>query len=295
MDSKIYGWQILFLVEGAFTVAFAVLTGICLPWSIDSARFLTEREREVARMRLLKDGSATVGSKFDMHKFFKPLGDWKFYVFATIALCYGIAASVGGNFLTQIIGRFHYSTVKTNLFTVAPFVCGTIVLLITACSSDYFRERGLHLASSFLFVIVGCVILVALPVTSVGAGYFATFLITCGAFTPSVLFHTWHQCNDPSEDGRSFRVGAFTFLANVGGIVSANIFLDKWSPGYVIPLAITAGAEGLALILVVSLRMWMWADNRRRNKEQGVNWQSKDVPTAALADGPSNPDFRHFY
>lgn len=43
------------------------------------------------------------------------------------------------------------------------------------------------------------------------------------------------------------------------------------------------------------MRMWMWNDNRRRNKEQGVNLQSKDVPTEALADGPSNPAFRYFY
>ncbi|OWT40358.1 high-affinity nicotinic acid transporter [Cryptococcus neoformans Bt1] len=45
-----------------------------------------------------------------------------------------------------------------------------------------------------------------------GAGYFATFLITAGAFTPPVLFHTWHQWNDASEDGRMFRVGSYTSL-----------------------------------------------------------------------------------
>ncbi|GFZ47433.1 Uncharacterized transporter [Saitozyma sp. JCM 24511] len=295
MESKLWGWQILFLIEGAFTFAFAILTGIMLPWSTEKASFLTDREKEVARMRILKDGSTAVNTEFDMHKFFSPLRDWKFYVFAGIALCYGVAASVGGNFLTQIIGRFGYSTVKTNLFTVAPYVCGTIVLLVTSYSSDRFRERGLHLASALVFVIIGCIILIALPVSNKSAAYFATFLITFGAFTPSVLFHTWHQCNDPTEDGRAFRVGAFTFLANMGGIVSANVFLDKWSPHYVIPLSITCALEAVGLVLILGLRTWMWADNKRRNKAQGVNWQSKDVPTEALADGPKNPLFRHFY
>ena len=157
-----------------------------------------------------------------------------------IALCYGVAASVASNFLTQvsftfdplpfpsshglyeyfglgevlilckIIGRFKYSVVKTNLFTVAPYVFGTIALLVTAFSSDHFRERGFHLGSSLAMVIIGCVILAAIPISSHGAGYFATFLITGGAFTPSVLFHVWHQCNDPTEDGRAFRVGTFS-------------------------------------------------------------------------------------
>lgn len=94
--------QPLTLAPGAFTFAFAILTGIMLPWSTEKASFLTDREKEVARMRILKDGSTAVNTEFDMNKFFSPLRDRKFYVFAGIALCYGVAASVGGNFLTQI-------------------------------------------------------------------------------------------------------------------------------------------------------------------------------------------------
>lgn len=187
MNSKLWGWQILFLIEGAFTVGFAILTGLMLPWSPSTASFLTDREKEVARLRILKDGSTAIDTKFNRKAFFKPLKDWKFHVFASIALCYGVAASVAGSFLTQIIGRFHYSTVKTNLFTVAPYAVGTIALCVTAWSSDRLRERGFHLASSLIFVFIGCILLVALPVTSIGPAYFATFLITAGAFTPSVI------------------------------------------------------------------------------------------------------------
>lgn len=62
-----------------------------------------------------------------------------------------------------------------------------------------------------------------------------------------------------------------------------------------VPLAITCAIEGLALLLVIGLRLHMTVDNHRRNKSQNVSWQSKDVPTEALADGPVNPSFRHFY
>ncbi|PSR97346.1 major facilitator superfamily domain-containing protein [Coniella lustricola] len=295
MDSALKGWQILMLIEGAFTVAFAVLTAFMLPWSTDSAKFLSDREKEIARARILKDGSTATNTKFKPETFFQPLKDWKFYIFALIAICYGVAATVASNFLTQIIERFGYSTVKTNLYTVAPYACGALVLALTAWSSDRFRERGLHLASALVLVIIGCLLLACLPASSTGPAYFATFLITMGAYTPSCLFHTWHQCNEPSEDGRAFRVGMLTFLANTGTFVSANIFLDKWAPRYVIPLAVTCGVEALALVLVLGLRMYMTLDNRRRNKRQGVNWQSKDVPTEALVDGPANPSFRHFY
>lgn len=101
-------------------------------------------------------------------------------------------------------------------------------MLATAYASDRARERGLPLASALALVIVGCLLLSTLPATggggdTIGPAYFATFLITMGAYTPSCLFHAWHQCNDPSEDGRAFRVGSLTFLANTGGFVSANV------------------------------------------------------------------------
>lgn len=53
--------------------------------------------------------------------------------------------------------------------------------------------------------------------------------------------------------------------------------------------------EGVGLACILGLRTWMYMDNKRRNKEQGVEWQSKDVPTEVLAAGPSDPRFRHFY
>ncbi|ODN79290.1 hypothetical protein L202_03302 [Cryptococcus amylolentus CBS 6039] len=294
MKSSLHGWQILFLIEGAFTVGFAVVTALMLPWSINSARFLSEREKEVGRMRVLKDGSSETGTKFNFMAFFEPLKDKRFWAFACIALTYGCASSMAGNFLTQIVGRFGFSTVKTNLYTVAPYITGTIVLLITSYSSDYYRERTFHLASALVWVMAGCLVLVKIPVESVGVGYFAVFLITAGAFTPPVLFHTWHQNNDSSEDGRAFRVATFTLLANTGGFVSANIFLDKWSPAYRIPLSITCGLEGLGLILIIGLGVWMRRDNKRRNEQQGVQWGSEDVPTEALKEGPRNLSYRHF-
>ncbi|WWC89619.1 uncharacterized protein L201_004544 [Kwoniella dendrophila CBS 6074] len=295
MNSKLHGWQILFLIEGSFTIAFAILAGIMLPVSVSKARFLTERQKEVARLRTLKDSSSdTAGKPFDRKTFFSPLKDWRLYVFALIATLYSTASSVAGNFLTQIVGRFGYSVVKTNLYTVAPFIFGTFMMLATATSSDYFRERGFHLVSAYTLVFIGCMILVATPISNHAVGYFAVFLITGGAQTPSVIFHSWHQSNDSNEDGRAFKVAFLSTFANSGGFVSANIFLDKWSPGYKIPLAIVAGINFTGIVVATSFRLYMGYEIRKRNREQGVNWTSKDVPTEALKDGPKNPLFRYF-
>lgn len=71
-------------IEGAFTIAYAVVMFVCLPWSIDSAGFLDERARVVARQRLLQDGTADLDAKFSWPAFFKPLRSWQYYVLASI-------------------------------------------------------------------------------------------------------------------------------------------------------------------------------------------------------------------
>jgi hypothetical protein len=55
-----------------------------LPWHPSTARFLNEREKEVARLRILRDSSDETDTKFNLKSFFKPLRDWKFYVFGLI-------------------------------------------------------------------------------------------------------------------------------------------------------------------------------------------------------------------
>lgn len=107
---------------------------------------------------------------------------WRFYALAVFAITYGTAQSTAQTFLPQIIGRFGFSVVKTNLYTVAPYIVGTVWMLINAYLSDYFRQRAIVLAGALAVTMVGCIILAATPLTAIAPGYFACFLIEMGAF-----------------------------------------------------------------------------------------------------------------
>jgi hypothetical protein len=84
------------------------------------------------------------------------------------------------------------------------------------------------------------------------------------------------------------------FGANAGGIVSANIFLEQFKPKYVQPLIISSAIAASGIVVLASLRTYMALQNSQRNKAQGVNWTSLDVPTAALNEGKHNPSYRYF-
>lgn len=293
-DAVLAGWKILFIIEGGMTVLVALIAIAVLPNYPQTAAFLTPLEKEVGVMRLLKDASKSVNAPFSYTEFFAPLREWQFYVFTIFAVCYGTASSTATTFLPQIIGRFNLGKVKTNLYTVAPYCIATLYLLASAWASDRLRQRSIFLVGAMSLTTIGCIILVALPMKAIGPGYFACFLITMGAFVPTSLFHSWHNNNDPSENGRAFRTGFLTFAANSGGLVSANIFLNSDAPKYTHALIISACLQVTGISIALGMRTYMALDNRRRNREQGVNWTTKDVPTADLSDGPKNPSFRHF-
>ncbi|KAK7057904.1 MFS general substrate transporter, partial [Favolaschia claudopus] len=291
IHSALAGWKILLMIQGGMTIVAALLAAWVLPNGPQHAVFLTPLEKEVAVMRY---ASKHIDAPFSCSEFFAPLYEWKFYVLAAFGVCYGTSSITANTFLPQIIQRFNFGTVKTNLYTVAPNIAATLFLWACAWASDRARQRSFFVILSMSLSLVGYVVLAALPISALGAAYFACFLISMGSFVPSPLFHSWHNNNEPSENGRAFRAGFYVLTGNSGGLVSANIFLDSDAPKYMHALIISASLQLIGMCLVLGIRTHMVLENRRRNREQGVKWTNRDVPTADLKEGPDSPGFRYF-
>ncbi|KAH8835313.1 major facilitator superfamily domain-containing protein [Flagelloscypha sp. PMI_526] len=286
----------LFWIEGAATVAFAFFALLWLPLSSQTWWLLSEREKDIASKRILTDSSTTMNEKLDIRKAFSAFKNPMYWVWAVGNIGFGVPLASVNNFLPQIVTSLGYTTVKTNLLTVAPNIVGTVALLLLTFSSDYFRERSIHICIALATGITGFIVLGAIdPVAHRHVAYFACFLLTMGAFAPSVLFAAWYSNNTPSENQRAVVAAVMVALANSAGLISTNVFRAKDEPKYVPALATSAAFGGLCLIVVASLGIWMRRENARRNREQGVNWKAQDVETRFLAEGPVNPSFRYMY
>lgn len=296
IDSRLSGWQILFLLEGSLTLLVAFVSYVCLPRTIASARFLNEQEREYAQYRISTDSSAAGGETFEFRDSIKVFKNPVILAWLFEEVCIGVPLNSINNWFPQIIGALGKSSVQTNLFTVAPNVWGALSLLVFAFASDYLRIRSIFLVMAIAVTLIGFVVYGAIDITTNIAGaYFACFLMTTGASASSVLTSTWYNNNTPNENRRIAVSAVGIPLANAAGLISTNIFLPKDAPKYVPALGITAGFGGLAILVVTSIALFMKFDNRRRNKAQGVNFTYKDVPTSELREGPNNPNFRWMY
>jgi hypothetical protein len=256
---------------------------------------LTEDEKRIAFQRIQIDSSSIVGEEFvlkDALKVFKmPVA----YAFLAIEICLGVPLQSVSLFLPQIVGRLKYSTIKTNLYTVAPNISGAVMLLILAFSSDFTRVRSPFIALGFAFTFIGFLIYATIDVQAeIKLAYFACFMMTWGTSAPSVLLSTWYNNNIAHEGRRVTLTSIGVPLANLMGIVSSNIFRAQDAPDYVPALATTAAFGATGCLLAILLGAYMTFDNSRRNRKQGTKTSARDVSTALLKDGPNVPEFRWF-
>ncbi|KAK1142905.1 hypothetical protein N8T08_007146 [Aspergillus melleus] len=235
-DPAVHGWQWLFIIEGSMTLLTGITGFWWLPDRPQTAWFLNERERKAATTRLLRDTSSEVETGLDLKAAFQTWKDWKFPIWCIITFTYPVAYATAMNFFPLIVQRLGFSTVKTNLWTVAPNLVGAVILLCVAKSSDYFRERGFHIVFSLILSLIGMVILATIDVlANKGVAYFACFLMAAGAYIPSCLVHAWHNNNNVHENSRAANTGFFVGLGNLAGVLSAATFRTEYAPKLVFP------------------------------------------------------------
>ncbi|TAQ91455.1 hypothetical protein B7494_g149 [Chlorociboria aeruginascens] len=294
-NTPLYPWRYLFLIEGSCTFLFSVFAFFYLPANAESARFLNDAEKKLAHHRIQVDSSSIVNEKFNLKESLKIFRQPTTYAFLAIEVCLGVPLQSVSLFLPQIIARLGYSTIKTNLYTVAPNVSGAVMLLILAFASDYTRRRGPFIVLGFLFTFIGFIIYATINVKQqLHVAYFASFMMCWGTSAPSVLLSTWYNNNVPHEGRRVVLTSVGVPLANVMGLVSSNIFLNQDAPKYLPALATTAAFGGTGALLAALLSTYMVIDNKRRDRKLGRKLDIREVPTEDLRDGPSVPEFRWF-
>lgn len=275
---------------------FAIFAFWYLPRDAQSAKFLTLEEKQLAYYRIQVDSSSVVGEKFNLKSalgIFKHPTSW---IILGIEICLGVPLQSVSLFLPVIVKSLGYSTVKTNLYTVAPNVSGAVMLLILAFASDYTRLRFPFIALGFAFTLIGFVIFAAVDLTTqLNVAYYACFMMTWGTSAPSVILDVWYNNNIADENKRIMLTTVGVPVANLMGVVSSNIFLKQDAPKYMPALITTAVFGGCGCLLTLILGAWMIIDNKRRDGKAGRTINAKDIPTTLLAAGPASEDYRWFY
>jgi hypothetical protein len=83
-----------------------------------------------------------------------------------------------------------FSSIDAQGMTVAPYIVGWFMVFFQAVHSDRTKDRGYHIMLSCTIAFTGYIILATSVQKSVGAAYFALFLVVGGNYglAPLVMF-----------------------------------------------------------------------------------------------------------
>ncbi|KAK7537564.1 MFS transporter [Phyllosticta citribraziliensis] len=264
----ISGWRYLFIIEGAITIAFAVLCAFVLPDYPMTTRWLTQEERAFAAWRLAVDvGEGDEAKDVGvLEGLMMALKDPKLYVFVLFQHC-SLLTQAFQYFLPTIVKTLGYNNITTLLITAPVWVLTFFAALAVTFSSGRTGDRSIHIACLSLVSLAGNVICVS--TLSTPARFFGMFLMPLGAIPAYQILLAWLANTFPRPlVKRSATLAICNLLGNASNIYAPYMYPSADSPRYIAGGIATAAVSGLVAILAICIRFWLAAENRKLDRAE---------------------------
>ncbi|KAL1971289.1 hypothetical protein VTN77DRAFT_241 [Rasamsonia byssochlamydoides] len=287
-NGPIAPWRTLFLVEGFPSVVVAVFVWILIPDSPGKARFLTSRQRKVAKLRL--EGSKierheSSNEKFNWRAVGETLKDPKSYIMALMFFSCNVAFSSMPVFLPTIIKDMGYSSLASQALSAPPFLLSFVVVLVTASLSDRHRTRSPYLIahallSAFAYLAIGLTGYFHSHMSTTihtAIRYLCIYPATCGFFSAVTIIITWSMDNRVAHEGKGTGVALLNIIGQFGPLVGTRLYPASDGPWYVNGMAACSFFMILVAILAFTLRMLLQRANRRaaqRENRMGIELET---------------------
>jgi MFS family permease len=134
-NNRLPSWRWLFIIEGAATVVFAVVTGFVIPDWPATTKWLTEEEKALGVVRLIEDAGEEEEDINNWTAFKLAARDYRVWLCIVGQLCVQAVASLT-NFLPTLVNSFGYSKINTLLLTAPPYLFTAVFCLFNTWYSD---------------------------------------------------------------------------------------------------------------------------------------------------------------
>lgn len=204
----------------------------------------------------------TEGAKTEWRQLWACLKDPKSYGFAILNGVTGLCLSSLGVFLPTFIRDFGFSSVDAQLFSVIPYACAFVALLVLCYASDRLNIKGPFIFFGFAMSAIGYIMLLTVKPTSVKI--VATCFIAGGMYPSTVLMVAWLAINTGGFTKRASVWALAEVFSQCFSIMGANIYVNgpKYVKGHSVVLALLV----LAMIVVVVLMVTFQYLNKARDR-----------------------------
>ena len=260
-------WRMIFGIEGIITIGLSLIAFITLTDSPETARWLSQEEKDLAVARIQSERMAQTAllDKFDKKKLW--LGVFNPIVLSTAVMFLLNNITVQGlAFFTPTIVATIYpnkTTIEKQLFTVPPYVVGAVFVLGLSFFSWRTDRRTIFILVTAPFTMLGYILFLASHEARVR--YAAAFLAAVSTFAAGPLANAQVSAVVVSDTSRAIAIGTNVMFGNIGGLISTWTYLPFDGPNYKIGNGINLAAASIILVVSALQLLWMAWDNKRRN------------------------------
>ncbi|KAK3944868.1 high-affinity nicotinic acid transporter [Diplogelasinospora grovesii] len=265
-------WRLLFLLEGFPSVLIAVMAWNVVPDSPQTAKYLTRREKKVARLRLRpRHKSHTTPSKrLNTRDVLSVLWDPVAWLTASIFFLTNMAYSSLPVFLPTILTAMGHDSLSANALAAPPYLAAFLIVLATAHVSDMMKARSPLLIAHALASAGGYGIL-AVSEGHLEPGsmvrYLAVYPAAIGFFNVVVLTIAWSINNQRNESRQGAGFALLQVVGQCGPLVGTRLYPDRDMPYYTNGMRVCAGAMLGVAVLAGVLRWYLAKQNRTMDTE----------------------------
>ncbi|CAK7567170.1 MAG: hypothetical protein SEPTF4163_005132 [Sporothrix epigloea] len=271
--SALANWRLLFLVEGLPSILMGVVLFFLLPDSPDTAKFLTEEEREVARARGVlqagHEGKKRLGTEgFSVSSILSTFTQPQTWIMPLMYFSCNVSFASLPVFLPQILTTMNFTSIDAQGLTAPPYFLSFLICIATTYLADRVRQRGLIIVGLSIMGGVGYVLLAT--VRTVAVRYLGVFLAAAGVFPAIANLLPWVLNNQGSDVKRGVGIAVLNIGGQCGPILGTRIFPKTERPYYVQGMSICAAFMFFNAILALALRQYFVYKNKQFERAEAA-------------------------
>ncbi|EAU90796.2 membrane transporter [Coprinopsis cinerea okayama7 len=299
--TRLMPWQWMMIIMGLVTFVFGVIFVIFFPDSPTSAKFLSEEERALAIQRIKVNQTGVENKRFKKEQFIETLKDIKVwymvafgflsYVFTTLMPTPLISDAprhvpVSMTFQKQIIvSQMGFNALQTTLLSCADGVITVIGISIGIYLSTLPAiGRGWSTIITSIPPLVGSILINVLPGENKVALLFMYWL-SFWVSVPYTVFLGWVTSLVAGHTKRITTNAMVLIAAYLGLAVGPLMWKKQYQPRNRVPWIIVALCVLTSGISLFALRLTLYLDNKKRDREPRSTKYDEVYIKKELADG----------
>ncbi|KAI5356533.1 putative major facilitator superfamily, MFS transporter superfamily [Septoria linicola] len=296
------GWRWIFILEGIATILVGIATYWMLPNSPQSCKFLNDAEKDIIRRRLEQDSGTTEGTvvnklhgeKFQWKFLKNTMLDWRLWLAGVMVCGQSIPFYAFSFFSPTIIKELGYETWEAQLMTVPIYLLACVVTLAVSIYADTRQQRWKFVVVPYLVAAVGFIALLSIPHPRYpGVTYGFLYLIPMGLSCGVNALIAWIGNNLAPTYRRAIGMAFMSGLANLGGSIGANLYLEEEAPRYPLGFGFSLGVLCAGVVAAMTLKYQLEKINRQRDTMSAEHVRELYTEQQLLELGDKSPLYRY--